>query len=160
MTSISLAIAAALIASNGAKGACKADSYRQLLADFPDAVRYDSIKATVEFCPDNTCHKFAARRKASCDAMVDFLVLYLRYFSEYNILNKWRPSKSTSLRIEKVLSKQPYVACTRVPSAGRARCAVGKAKELYGIVGYDVRYDEGEAIMAPIDLDNMKQAAQ
>jgi hypothetical protein len=160
MTSVSIVLAAALIAPGSTRVGCQADSYRQLLAEFPDAVRYDERKATIEFCPDNTCHRFASRNKASCDAMSDFLLLYLRYLSDYYVLEKWRARQDTNLLVEKVLSKSPYVACTRNDRAAPAQCVMRKAKESYRIVGYNVTYDEREEIRIPISFSNLKQAAQ
>jgi hypothetical protein len=160
MTSISIALAAALIAPGSTRVGCQADSYKQLLAEFPDAVRYNELKATIEFCPDNTCHQFASRNKASCEAMSDFLLLYLRYFSDYNVLEKWRARQDTNHLAEKVLSRSPYVACMRNGTAAPAQCVMRKAKESYRIVGYNATYDEREEIRIPISFSNLKQAAQ
>jgi hypothetical protein len=157
MTSMSLALAAALIAGGNARASCKADSYEQLREEFPDAVQYHRPKATIEFCPDNTCHRFTSLSNASCEAMSDFLLLYLRYFSDYGVLEKWRARPDTSRLVEKVLSKAPYAACTRGQPAARARCAAGKAITSYRIVGHNVTYDEGNATKTAIPLRNLKQ---
>jgi hypothetical protein len=159
MTSISIALAAALIASGSAKAGCQADSYRQLLAKFPDAVRYDPLKATIAFCPDNTCHQFASRNGASCDAMSDFLLLYLRYFSDYTYLEEWRAHEDTNLLVAKVLSESPYLACAQDRATVQARCAIGKARGSYRIVGYNLTYDEGKVIRVPISFRRLPQAA-
>jgi hypothetical protein len=102
MISISIALAAALSASASAKAACKADSYQQLAAEFPHAVKYDPLKARVE-----------------------------------------------------------SVQTTPVMSSHRAtRCAMEKARKSYGILGYDVRYDEGEVIGEPISFTSLRQIEQ
>jgi transglutaminase-like putative cysteine protease len=157
---ISIALAAALIASGSTTAGCQADSYTKLLADFPDAVRYDRFKATIEYCPDNTCHRFASRNKASCEAMSDFLLLYLRYFSDYTYLEEWRAHQDTNLRVAEVMSKSPYLACTRDRAVAPARCAIEKARATYRIVGYNVTYDEGKAIKITMSFKSLKQAAQ
>jgi hypothetical protein len=132
MTSISIALAAALIAPGSTRVGCQADSYKQLLAEFPDAVRV---------------------QRAQSDDRIP-------YFSDYNVLEKWRARQDTNHLVDKVLSKSPYVACMRNDTAAPAKCVMRKAKESYRIVGYNVTHDEREEIRIPISFSNLKQTAQ
>src|ERR1700694_806147 len=68
---------------------CSGSAYALLRRDFHEAVRYLPAEHAIEFCPDNTCHQFVSRR-VSCDGLAEFLLVYLRYYSDYVVLEDWR----------------------------------------------------------------------
>jgi hypothetical protein len=99
-------LAAILAAANTTP--CQAESYRYLQTRFPKQIHYSAKTSMIEYCPDNTCDQFMSQKKASCDELSDFLLLYLHYFSDYYELQEWQAQPDAA--IGKVLSKPFYAA--------------------------------------------------
>src|SRR5438105_1458631 len=87
-----LVVAASLSLLTGAADSevrCSGGAYSLLRRDFHETVKYLPADHAIEFCPDNTCHRFVSRR-ASCDDLAELLLMYLRYYSDYAVLTDWR----------------------------------------------------------------------
>jgi hypothetical protein len=131
--------------------------YLLLTRDFPGAIKYSKGKRAIEFCPDNTCHRFEARKDASREDLSEFLFIYLRYYSDYLTLSEWRQRETTSRMIERIMARPTFAACRAGSPQSQRLCAIQTAVAAFGILGYDIRYDEGEANIHTIQLSNLKE---
>ena len=137
---------------------CSGSAYALLRRDFHEAVRYLPAEHAIEFCPDNTCHQFVSRR-VSCDGLAEFLLVYLRYYSDYVVLEDWRKRDDVQHAVDQIMTTPLLRPCLSQVVAARSRCALDKAVAAHKIKGFDVRYDEGRVAREPISFATLEQAA-
>jgi hypothetical protein len=137
---------------------CSSSTYAQLRRDFHDAVIYLPAEHAVEFCPDNTCQRFVSRR-VSCDSLSEFLLVYLRYYSNYLVLEPWRKRDDVQRAVDQIMSTPLLRPCLSQVVSARPRCALDKAVAAHKIRGFDVRYEEGRVVREPISFAALEQAA-
>jgi hypothetical protein len=140
-----------------AAAACPSESFRYLDASLREhPVHYTAKRSKIEYCPDETCEIFAARKHASCEELSDFLLLYVRYFSDYAYLDdspSWRSRPETAGAVAKVLAKPPYAAC---PRENPAVCVLSAARKRYGLIAYFSRFDEGANHVGRVRFQEIK----
>jgi hypothetical protein len=114
----------------------------------------------MEFCPDNTCHRFKATKAASRDDLADFMWLYLRYYSDYLTLSEWRRQETTSRLIDRLMTKPQFAACRTGSLPSLRSCAIRSMIAKHGIVGYGIRYDEGRISIHRLQLTHPRALAE
>jgi hypothetical protein len=62
--------------------------------------------------------------------------------------------------IERIMAKPLFAACRMGSLPSQPWCAVQRMIARFGIVGYDIRYDEGKVNVQAIQLTNLKKLAQ
>ena len=133
-------------------------SYARLRADFPKAIRYSEKRHELQFCPDETCHVLRASRHVRREMLSDFLVLYLRYYSDYSTLSDWRHRQSTTEWVQRILTRPRFAACN-AHQLPRSRCAARQMVADFGIQGWDLRFDEGHRSSHRMDLVHLVEVA-
>jgi hypothetical protein len=101
-------------------------------------------KQSIEFCPDNTCDFFLARREVSLESLKDFAYIYIYYFSDFYVLEKWRGGKEAAELARHILLKPVYEDCRGEIDEKSARCLLRRLSREDRIELYFVRYDENE----------------
>ena len=137
---------------------CSGSTYALLRRDFHEAVKYLPAEHAIEFCPDNTCHRFVSRR-VSCDGLAEFLLVYLRYYSDYVVLAPWRKHDDVQRVVDQIMTTPLLRPCLSQVVAAKPHCALDKAVAAHKIMGFDVRYDEGRVVREPISFAALEQAA-
>src|SRR5207237_373983 len=138
-----LVVAASLSLLTGAadsKVRCSGGAYSILRRDFHETVKYLPAAHAIEFCPDNTCHRFVSKR-ASCDDLADFLLIYLRYYSDYAVLTDWRRRDDVQRAVDQSMTGPMLRPCVAEVAATKPRCVLHKSITAHKIKGFDVRYD-------------------
>lgn len=120
-----------------------ADPLQEIRESFPDTITIkETGRKSIEFCPDNTCDMFVAKKKVSVDVMKDFSYLYIYFFSDYYALEDWRKSKRAFFIADKILKKPDYQLCKNGDQRQMARCLLRYLCKKSQIEVYAVRYDE------------------
>jgi len=156
-----LVVAASLSLLTGAADSevrCSGGAYSLLRRDFHETVKYLPADHAIEFCPDNTCHRFVSRR-ASCDDLAEFLLMYLRYYSDYAVLTDWRRRDDVQRAVDQIMTGPMLRPCVAEVAATKPRCVLHKSITAHKIKGFDVRYDEGRVVRDPISFAALKQTA-
>lgn len=119
------------------------EAYRELDEQFPRSLEIrDHACGTIEFCPDNTCDVFVARRSGSPQELMEFAYVYVYGFSEYHVLEPWRARPAARDVMSRILASERYRACRRADEREAARCVLRMLAEQRDIRLADVRYDE------------------
>lgn len=119
------------------------DPLKQLTSGFPQSVTLNQGRRTLEFCPDETCHRFVGSQGVSIAALKDFAYLYVYFFSDYYSLPKWRSQTESRATAEQILSKPEYQSCKRDTDFDGARCVLLELSQK-GFVRLEfIRGDEG-----------------
>lgn len=109
-------------------------------------------KQSIEFCPDNTCDFFLARRDISLESLKDFAYIYIYYFSDYYVLEKWRSGEEAAGLARQILLKPVYENCRGKIDEKSARCLLRRLSREGRIGLYFVRYDENERNLSPVNI--------
>lgn len=109
-------------------------------------------KQSVEFCPDNTCDFFLARRDISLESLKDFAYIYIYFFSDYDVLEKWRSGEEHAKLAQQILLKPIYKNCKGKTDEESARCLLRRLSREDRIGLYFVRYDEHERNVSPVNI--------
>jgi hypothetical protein len=109
-------------------------------------------KRSIEFCPDNTCDFFLARKEVSLESLKDFAYIYIYFFSGYYVLEKWRSGEEPTSLARQILSKPVYQDCKQTTNKEAARCLLRRLSRESGIELYFVRYDENKRHVEPADI--------
>lgn len=119
-------------------------SYIELERSFPDSVhlKLDGRSPSFEFCPDNTCDLIVAGKMVPEGTLSDLGFLYVRYFSDYSILENWRQNGDSQKVTEDILSMPEHSRCANSNRREMARCVLAQAKRKFKLNVYAVRYDE------------------
>lgn len=147
---------ALLIALGGSANASQSiDPLAVVRRSFPQsiAIRADRERL-IEFCPDNTCDAFVASKDVPLAALKDFTYLYIYFFSDYYILDKWRTREESGVLARQILSKSVYrTRCGKEGGDATARCVLQYLARHGRIRLYAVRYDEKQRNSVPVDLN-------
>ena len=110
----------------------------------PDSVKLikENGEDAIEFCPDNTCELFVAKKEVSEEALKDFFYLYVYFVSDYYVLDEWRKQKNSAIIAKTILSKQKYKNCNEKTNVEKVHCLLEYLAKGDNISLYDVRYDE------------------
>ena len=119
------------------------DPLKQITASFPDSIHLNQSQRTLEFCPDETCHRFVGSPAVYIAKLKNFAYLYVYFFSDYYYLPGWRNRPESQATAERILSQEEYGTCKRDTNFDSARCILlDLAKK--GVVRLEfVRGDEG-----------------
>jgi hypothetical protein len=118
-------------------------SLQEIQKSFPDSIHMGAHgEQSIEFCPDNTCDFFIATNKVPLETLEDFAYLFIYFFSDYYVLDKWRSRKEPILVARRILSKASYQVCKIGNEEESARCLLRHLSEKNQIQLYAVRYDE------------------
>ena len=131
------------------------DSERPVPNEFPTGSRFSQTggKSVFEYCPDNTCDRIVGPERVDERTIIDFSYLYLFYFSDYQALHDWRDSPRSTAYLDAVLIRMNFPKCSKENKKKEfAECASHEIAEREGIRVYQVRFDEGEEILTPVDL--------
>lgn len=110
---------------------------------FPNAIELRvADKRTLAFCPDNTCDLFVTKLSTSVEALGDFALLYLYFFSDYFVLADWRSEGAARNAVDEVLKKYEGTKCANVSEIVMAQCLLREWAKRNAIRLYWVRYDE------------------
>lgn len=110
---------------------------------FPDAIELRvEDKRTLAFCPDNTCDLFVTKHSTSVEALSDFALLYLYFFSDYFVLADWRSEDVARNSVAGVLNKYEGEKCAIASEIVMAQCLLRDWARRNAIRLYWVRYDE------------------
>jgi len=120
-------------------------SFMELEKSFPGSVhlKITGSSSSFEFCPDNTCDLIVSRKAVSGADISDLGFLYLRYFSDYFVLEDWRKNDVTRTIAENILVRHEHLICMKNDRREMARCVLDRARRKFGLMVYAVRYDEG-----------------
>jgi hypothetical protein len=120
------------------------DPLTQVATVFPDRIKLNQTKRTLEFCPDyDTCDGFEASAATSVATLKDAGYLYIYFFSTFYDLAKWRDQAESRATAERVLSKPEYRNCKREKEVDTARCVLLGLGQKGAIRLEFIRYDEG-----------------
>jgi hypothetical protein len=119
------------------------DPLKQITSSFPDSIHLNAKQRTVEFCPDETCHRFVGSPPISITTLKDFAYLYVYFFSDYYSFPEWRNRSESRTVAERVLSKEEYSACKRDADFDSARCILLDLAKKGAVRLEFVRGDEG-----------------
>jgi hypothetical protein len=129
------------------------DPLKQVETGFPDRVKLNQTKRTLEFCPDyDTCDGFEASAGTSVAILKDAAYLYIYFFSSFYDLAKFREHAKSRATAERVLSKPEYRNCKRDMEIDTARCVLLGLGQKGAIRLEFIRYDEGSRNVVPEDL--------
>ena len=129
------------------------DPLRQVATVFPDRIKLNETKRTLEFCPDyDTCDGFEASAATSVATLKDAGYLYIYFFSTFYDLAKWRDQGESRATAERVLSKPQYRNCKREKEVDTARCVLLGLAKKDAIKLEFIRYDEGSRNVVKEDL--------
>jgi hypothetical protein len=132
------------------------DEYMQMITKMIDEMQVKpeaKEKQSIEFCPDNTCDFFLARRKIASESLKDFAFIYEYFFSDYYVLEEWRRGEEPGKRAQRILSSPAYKSCAGRTDEESARCVLRLLSREGQIRLYFVRYDEGERNVVPVKLE-------
>ena len=133
-----------------------ADPLQEISKSFPDTITIkENGKKSIEFCPDNTCDLFVAKKKVSVDVIKDFSYLYIYFFSDYYALDDWRKSKSATFIADKILKKPNYQLCKNGDQRQKARCLLRYLYKKNQIEVHAVRYDENIRSTEKINIESV-----
>ncbi len=129
------------------------DPLKQVATAFPDRVKLNQTKRTLEFCPDyDTCDGFEVSAKTSVATLKDAAYLYIYFFSSFYDLAKFREHAESRATAERVLSKPEYRNCKRDMEVDTARCVLLGLAQKGAIKLEFIRYDEGSRNVVWEDL--------
>jgi hypothetical protein len=129
------------------------DPLRQVATAFPDRIKLNQTKRTLEFCPDyDSCDGFEASAATSITTLKDAAYLYVYFFSTFYDLAKWRNQNESRATAQRVLSKPEYRNCKRDTDADTARCVLLGLGQKGAIRLQFIRYDEGSRNAVKEDL--------
>lgn len=122
----------------------ESNSYIELERSFPDSVhlKIKGKSPSFEFCPDNTCDLIVFGKSVPEETISDLGFLYVRYFSDYTILEEWRKKSSSQKVTEDILAKPVYSRCANIDRREMARCVLAQSNRKLKFNIYAVRYDE------------------
>ena len=125
------------------------EHFRLISESFSDSldVVFQTDHAFLEFCPDNTCDLVVFEKDSPESSLLDFGFIYIYYFSDYYILEKWREKDESKLLASQVLESKVYASCRNPSETEWARCILHLLGEQYQVKIYAVRYDEGERVL-------------
>jgi hypothetical protein len=127
-----------------AKRIVNTDAYRQINAGFPGALTIEGGACrAIEFCPDNTCDAFYAGNHGSPEDLMEYVYVYLFWFSDYFVLQEWRASSDARRVMAHILDAPRNAGCRRPVEKETARCVLRKMAARQKIRVATVRYDEG-----------------
>lgn len=109
-------------------------------------------KRSIEFCPDNTCDFFLASKEVSLESLRDFAYIYIYFFSDYFVLEKWRSAEEPTNLAQQILLKPAYQDCKRKTNKEAARCLLRRLSRENHVELYFVRYDEKKRNVEPVDI--------
>lgn len=132
------------------------DPIQQIQNEFPDSIQIRIERGrNLEFCPDNTCEVFVAKKNISSEELSVFVYLYLYVYSDYIYLEEWRQKKETILIFKKILSKPEYEKCQNKIDLLTAKCILKKISKENRIKLFFVRYDENVRAEEEINLETI-----
>lgn len=122
------------------------DVYIEINKNFPDSlkVRLGQKSASFEFCPDNTCDLVKINKAISKETLLDFVYIYIYYFSQYYVLDDWRIKDSSTSLAKKTIKKSMPAECTQESDTKQPCCIIQSFTKKYNIEYFFVRYDEKE----------------
>lgn len=132
------------------------DPLQEISKNFPNSVRIkkDGI-STVEFCPDNTCDAFIAKKQNSSESLKDFIYLYIFFYSDYYVLDNWRSKETAKAIVKQTLSKPQYQSCNKTSEENTAQCILIQLSRREQIKLMAVRYDERKRNVVKRDLSTV-----
>ena len=139
----------------GSRGSSNAafDPLQQVTSGFPQSIKLNQSKHTVEFCPDyDACDGFVASPNVSFATLKDFAYLYIYFFSGYFNLPTWRDRPDSRATTVRVLSNPEYRNCKRESELESARCVLLGLGQKGSIKLEFIRYDEGKRNVVPEDV--------
>ena len=128
-------------------------SLQEINKAFPNSIQVRmNAERSVEFCPDNTCDLFVAKKELSIEGLRDFAYLFIYYFSDFYVLEDWRKKNEAKQQVKTILSKPLYQDCRSDREEDSARCLLLKISEADQIQVFSVRYDEKIRNIVPMDI--------
>ena len=104
--------------------------------------------AKIEYCPDNTCESFSAKKEA-LNKLADFTYLYLFFISDHIALQDFKKTENGNISaILRQYSKQ----CVQDSTKQMAKCVMGYLMRQYTVRVTFVRYDEKTRNEVPVDI--------
>jgi hypothetical protein len=142
-------------------GAIKATIvFRQLDKSYPKQFEVKKKeKLIIEFCPDNTCDMFEANKQILPETFVDFVYIYLYFFSDYYVLDEWRTSAEEILMVGNILKRPSYSLCKKSTPGETASCLLRYLSQKNKIRLYSIRYDEGTRNVVRLDVQKETKIA-
>ena len=129
------------------------DPLQEIAKNFPDSIRVEKDgTSTIEFCPDNTCDAFVAKKQNSAESLKDFVYLYVFFYSDYYVLENWRNKETAKAIVKKTLSKPQYQSCNKASEEDAAQCILIQLSRREQIKLMAVRYDEHKRNVVKRDL--------
>ncbi len=120
-------------------------SWVRLSSDFGSAITLNaSGSISIEYCPDNTCQLFTAKKSVTEKELKDFVYLYMYFFSDFNSLKEWRTKANSVETLRGIFNESGNLRCTSKVEVDIARCILKKLSTEKKIQIYDIRYDEGK----------------
>jgi hypothetical protein len=108
----------------GASGEATFDPLKQVTDTFPQSIKMNQRRRILEFCPDETCHRFVGSADVAIADLKDFAYLYLYFYSDYYYLRDWRKRTESRTVAERILSKPGYGNCRLETDFDSARCVL------------------------------------
>ncbi len=128
------------------------DPLQEIAKNFPDSIRVKNGISTIEFCPDNTCDAFAAKRQNSSEGLKEFAYLYVFFYSDYYVLDNWRNKETAKAIVKHTLSKPQYQSCNKASEEDAAQCILIQLGRREQIKLMAVRYNERKRNVVKRDL--------
>lgn len=119
------------------------DPLKQVTSSFPQSITLNTRKRTLEFCPDETCHRFVGSADVSITSLKDFAYLYIYFYSDFYILRDWRRRAEPQSEAQRVLSKPEYRNCKLDNQFDSARCVLLGLSRKGSVRLEFIRGDEG-----------------
>ena len=130
----------------------QSDPLQEITRAFPQSIEYKPKLRVLEFCPDNTCDGFEAASDVSKAELRDFAYLYIYFFSDYYVLQKWREKAEPKETAQRLLSKAEYRDCKAENSAEATKCVLRNLSAKGRIKLVFIRYDEDQRNVVRKDL--------
>ncbi len=125
--------------------AVNVDPLQEIAKNFPDSVRVKKDgMSTIEFCHDNTCDAFVAKKQVSLENLKDFVYLYVFFYSDYYVLDNWRNKETAKAIVRQTLLKPQYQQCNKTSLEDTAQCILIQLSRKEQITLIAVRYDESQ----------------
>lgn len=121
------------------------DPLKQITQAFPGSLQVSTKRLAVEFCPDNTCDGFIGSH-VTVTQLKDFAYLFIYFFSDFNVLQKWRDGDEPRTVAERTLSRPEYQVCPQTESRDKARCVLSRLSGNGRIRLLSIRYDENQRV--------------